>query len=428
MEISVFISHAHDEKILAEAWQKLLRGISGGLMDVWLSSDSSPTGGIPLGGPWREAVYERLRPAKFIIAIVSPKSLERPWILWECGVASGVNKERGIVPVVHKMAVSDLSGPLSAYQAYSGDDRNKVKEVCTRFLRETGVFFDTGIFDFCVDRYITEIASFIPARSVSPRVFELWTNRFQDLIARGRVNELPHLTDQFYLAIGGKRPVDVMIHELLSRAFVDGELYETALEEVDFALSLLPDDAILLHRKGLILISQNNYGDVESLLNLTYETHPELRNWPELAGLEGRLYRERHAIANNQNSLLKAIAAYTRAFETNPTETYPGGQAIVLAVMAGDDLTKDRLMPQVFELCKQRSSKPDGSYWADFQLGELYIIKDDLNQAFSSYQKGLQRNPKPSQFDCKSARSGLERTGKAKGCNITHILNLFPGD
>lgn len=35
----------------------------------------------------------------------------QPWVMWECGVASGVVKECGLIPVVYAMEHGDLASP-----------------------------------------------------------------------------------------------------------------------------------------------------------------------------------------------------------------------------------------------------------------------------------------------------------------------------
>src|SRR5262245_34521615 len=56
----VFISHAHDEKVLAEALGELIADVLMGAVDVWFSSDTMPGGGIGLGQEWRDPLFERL--------------------------------------------------------------------------------------------------------------------------------------------------------------------------------------------------------------------------------------------------------------------------------------------------------------------------------------------------------------------------------
>jgi hypothetical protein len=57
MSVRVLVSHAHDESKLAGAWKDLLEGISASVVQVWFSSDWTPSGGLPVGQEWRAQLY-----------------------------------------------------------------------------------------------------------------------------------------------------------------------------------------------------------------------------------------------------------------------------------------------------------------------------------------------------------------------------------
>jgi hypothetical protein len=94
MPLNVLISHSHAERALAEAWKILLRDISFGTIQPWYSSDKQAEGGMNIG-EWREQLRERIGSTDFVLAILSPQSRDRPWILWECGVANGIAYRKG---------------------------------------------------------------------------------------------------------------------------------------------------------------------------------------------------------------------------------------------------------------------------------------------------------------------------------------------
>jgi len=68
---SVFISHSHEERALAQAWKRLIDDVSQGAVDTWLSSDQSPDGGMPLGKEWRRTIYDKMQAATHVFAIFS---------------------------------------------------------------------------------------------------------------------------------------------------------------------------------------------------------------------------------------------------------------------------------------------------------------------------------------------------------------------
>jgi len=92
--LQIFISHSHWDWTLAGAWKDLLVGMSDGAIAVWLSSDSSADHGMPFGHEWRAVIYEQLKDATIVLAVLTPESLRHPWLWWECGVATGLERKR----------------------------------------------------------------------------------------------------------------------------------------------------------------------------------------------------------------------------------------------------------------------------------------------------------------------------------------------
>lgn len=161
--MKLFVSHASDEKQLALAWKKLLKSTCAGAVEVWLSSDPDPEAGMLLGAEWREYLYSRLSQADAVLAILSPSSLARPWVTWECAAASGIEKNRRIIPIVYFMQILDLhtsGNPISTYHAYHGEDLLEVREVCERFARSSGVLPDSTYWDGPIAAYQEAINSY----------------------------------------------------------------------------------------------------------------------------------------------------------------------------------------------------------------------------------------------------------------------------
>ena len=85
----VFISHDTRDAEIAEAFANLLRDASGGMLPSFRSSDKKGTAGIPFGEEWYAAVMSKLAQASDVVALLTPHSVGRPWILYEAGVAKG---------------------------------------------------------------------------------------------------------------------------------------------------------------------------------------------------------------------------------------------------------------------------------------------------------------------------------------------------
>lgn len=85
----VFISHDSRDAELAEAFSKLLKSISVGMLKSFRSSDKKGTEGIEYGDDWYKRLMLHLDSASDVVCLFTERSLARPWILYEAGVAKG---------------------------------------------------------------------------------------------------------------------------------------------------------------------------------------------------------------------------------------------------------------------------------------------------------------------------------------------------
>lgn len=85
----IFISHDSRDAELAEAFSKLLSSISAGVLKSFRSSDRKGSQGIEYGVEWYPELMKRLDSASDIVCLLTARSLDRPWILYEAGVAKG---------------------------------------------------------------------------------------------------------------------------------------------------------------------------------------------------------------------------------------------------------------------------------------------------------------------------------------------------
>jgi hypothetical protein len=89
----IFISHDHRDADLARNFSELLKSASAGILQTFNSSDRSGTGGIEYGHRWYPTIMKYLEAASAVVCILTRRSLARPWILYEAGVASArINK------------------------------------------------------------------------------------------------------------------------------------------------------------------------------------------------------------------------------------------------------------------------------------------------------------------------------------------------
>jgi len=117
----VFISHDSRDAALAEAFSKLLSSVSCGVLKSFRSSDHRTTQGIEYGVEWYPTIRNKLAEAGDVVALLTQRGLDRPWILFECGIARGKLDERGrqetkIKGLALGIPLSRIVGPFAQFQ------------------------------------------------------------------------------------------------------------------------------------------------------------------------------------------------------------------------------------------------------------------------------------------------------------------------
>ena len=116
----VFISHDARDAELAEAFSKLLKSVSAGMIKTFRSSDRKGTEGIDFGEEWYKRLMTQLQSTSDVVCLFTERSLDRPWILFEAGVAKG-KLNTPVVGVALGVPLSRVSaGPF--YQFMNMDD------------------------------------------------------------------------------------------------------------------------------------------------------------------------------------------------------------------------------------------------------------------------------------------------------------------
>lgn len=410
--LNILISHAYDEKGLAEAWKKLIETVSSGIIQVWFSSDTGPTGGVMIGKPWLDDLYQRIAESDFILAIQTTISASRPWIMWECGVASGINRERGIIPIVYSLGRGDLSNPLTSYQAYQGDDASQVREVCERLVQKAQMTPPDYIYGEAIKTYLASVNLHRPRKPLRAEQIALWLGRIENLVQSGRKDELISLRQHMYASLG--QPVSANVHETLSQLLLQQRNYEAAIEEINYALTFVPDDIQLLHRKALALVEQHNLNEAKKLLESIFSVNNALNMDTEIAALQGRIYREQWEQDKNAADLNAAFDAYYRAYQADKTSYYAGINAAELAFTKGDVVLGTQLLREVLLMCQRLQNQPPVSYWVDFSAGATYLGLNEVDKAVREYQKALSRVPAPGARERESAMKGVSRMAEAR--------------
>ncbi len=112
----VFISHDSRDAEIAEAFSRLISSVSAGVLKSFRSSDKKGNQGIEYGIEWYPEIMKKLEAASDVVCLLTPYSINRPWILFEAGVAKGkLNTPVQGVALGIPLAVA-ASGPFAQFQ------------------------------------------------------------------------------------------------------------------------------------------------------------------------------------------------------------------------------------------------------------------------------------------------------------------------
>jgi len=78
---------------------------------------------ISAGDRWAQAVSGELESSNFGILCITPENLSSEWILFEAGALSKSMLDAKVIPLLFGLELSDLSGPLSQFQALKIDQK-----------------------------------------------------------------------------------------------------------------------------------------------------------------------------------------------------------------------------------------------------------------------------------------------------------------
>jgi hypothetical protein len=134
----IFISHDSRDAELAEAFSILLSSVSAGVLKSFRSSDRKGSQGIEYGVEWYPELMSKLESASDVVCLLTKRSLDRPWILYEAGVAKGKlgTPVYGIVLGIPLRSAN--TGPFAQFQNCDDKDESLTKLVMQLVRRIPG--------------------------------------------------------------------------------------------------------------------------------------------------------------------------------------------------------------------------------------------------------------------------------------------------
>ncbi len=398
---TVFISHAHRDFRLAEALHAAFETCFRGHV---LVRRSSKTGEIDYGNNWIEWIHAQVADCSLAIVLLTPTSIQNPWVLYEAGGVDGVTRalgglepgrDRRLVCVSFLRQSGEMPGPFFGRAYVNARDEGSVieflKKTVTRFrddlgpeqagnalidLRQTAAAFveaaDTALLHTPIER--------------SEALIQEWCDRIDKIVAEGKLQEAASLHRMIGVAFYGeadrrgrtRRPgerfLDFRLHRRFGELFYDLRRYKEAAEEYRLALDVAPRDVYLLHRLGLALVRDKAFPEAKTVLDTIDKVDPDVASESEdIAALKARFFKD-------QDRLSEAIAVL-RAYKHRRQSYYVQNNIAIYGLQLQGEITETIL--QDFRECREvAANKANVDFWARGTLVNcLLALGDDAEAA-----------------------------------------------
>jgi hypothetical protein len=268
----IFVSHDHRDAPLAEAFTNLLTDASGGFLKSFRSSDRKGGAGIEFGAEWYTEIMRKISDATDVVALLTTNSIDRPWILYEAGVAKGKLDKTVFGVVVGAAFDQATKGPFAQFQN-SGDDEDSLTKLVLQLIKRNS---DAEPREEAVRRQVNafrdsikKLAPTKPAAKTAESV-DVDANAVAKLFEEIKVmfGDLPDkLQGQVYENLGPRRRRrmhSMMVMDMMRHAA--GEIGDPSLAWL-LVISNFRDDAPWLYEVGLDVYHALQRGDGREVAN-----------------------------------------------------------------------------------------------------------------------------------------------------------------
>lgn len=278
----VFISHDSRDADIAEAFANLLSDVSGGTLKSFRSSDKKGNTGIEFGAEWYTSIMSQLGDATDVVALLTARSIDRPWILYEAGVARG-KLDTTVLGLALGVPLEKIStGPFGQFQN-CGDDEDSLTKLVMQLLqrnpdaapREEAVRMQVRLFI----QSLTTILATKPKKASSENASEEQNvaKLFEEV--KAMVRELPQKIDvqaRFVSRRNGTRAFrrygPKMLEEIFYRLSKSQEQDAKGVGLL-VILSFIKDDAAWLYELGMQIYRAMLAGNRDQVVGIHKQLH-----------------------------------------------------------------------------------------------------------------------------------------------------------
>lgn len=254
------------------------------------------------------------------------------------------------------------------------------------------------------------------SRALQRAEMQTWLAHLREFKAIGQLSQIPDERTAMYLDWSNWDPPFTPqlpeLHEFLCKCLLQLDRIPEALQEANYMVQASQGSLLSLQQLCLLQFESHDLpGAAQTLEQIT--ANPASEHIAQVAGLQGRLHRERWMETNDRHELDLAQAAYQKGYDSNIRIYYLGINAFELQVAQGHIHKARAGFRQIIDVCDQLIlTNEDQSFWVYFTRGEARLGYDGsqaLAQAKADYAQGLQCKPGPTNRDWRSALGGLHR-------------------
>ena len=364
-----------------------VRGIAPAIEKAGLQairSDQEATGGII-----HSAMFARLLLSEFVIADLTTANAN---VFYELGVRHTA-KPYTTIPIF--ATISDLPFDVLLVRAIPYDIEEGTltdegaKQLAERLVARIRAALDGPVSN---DSPLFQLFSTFPGVEMSHEVTDVFRDRaeysesFRADLAIARDRGLDGVREQ-ELKLGDLASAGRGVLMDLYLSYRDVEGFDEMVELYGRFPADLRDTVVARQQLGLALNRRKRPGDDDRAIEIIEQLIDESGESAESYGILGRVHKDRYRAANADGDSIaavghldQAIRAYTRGFEVEPADFYPGVNAINLLIQSGTIealVEADRLVPLVTFAAVRRGGAESGDYWTVATVLELALIGRD---------------------------------------------------
>jgi tetratricopeptide (TPR) repeat protein len=413
---NIFISHTHADKAIADAFRDSVSALFGTYVTISYSTDTEH--GPKHGSKWLEWIDEQVKNSDFTLVLLTPASLQKPWILWEAGavagtaVASGNEDGRKVRPLVFRVPAEQVPDPFRDVQTVRGDDYEDIEKILLEWMEmlpgHVGAKAGKNLGDV-LKKYIAAVTRALDNAPLIPTegIVQEWCVRLDELKAQNRMSEVKTVHDWMSIAFGRDRedkPLDVRLHRRMGELYLNSRNYEKAAMQFELARQLSPRDILILRELGRAYLGKESFDKTSEVMAQIEKLDPTAfeRN-VECAALKGRWLRNTDPAA--------AREVYRKGFQHNPNSYYIGDLLGQMELQLGLETAARNTYKQVLEII---NGLAETNLWiqataanaAIVAKADASVIRQKLNEI---------RNFHPTPENLRSIEEGLRRIQKALG-------------